>query len=258
MRRLRQALHSGRIYLTTGRISLVVGFLLSIAASFAAQFYQQPSADRLQAIAASLDETWARLKIIHSAQGLNGLLQSFDGLVYLVPADFSRNPQGADAVTEVTNRAVHGRHEAMRNYFAQIAAAGLIDYDQTMRRYDSLISAETADWSLKTYRATNDLPAELSLQVGSQRWDLEKSVIPQENSFLLLLREVSRRAWLVAILGLAGSAVIFIQALADARDKPATGAPRDPMQKAVDLLEAALDEARQRLGEEQKTTAVQG
>ena len=257
MRRSRQTSHSGSRHLT-GRISLVIGFLLSIAGSVASQFYQQPASDRLQATARSLDETWARLKIVHSAQTLFGLLQSFDGLVYVVPADFSRNPQGASAVTEVTNRAVHGRHEAMRNYFAQVAAAGLVDYDQTMRLYDSLISAETADWSLKTYTATNDLPADLSMHVGSERWTLEKSVVPQENSFLLLLAEVSRRAWLVALLGVAGSGVIFVQALAGASDALPTAAPYGSIPKAVALLQAARDEAHRRLGEKQKMQAAQG
>lgn len=258
MRRLRQASHSGRRHLTAGRISMVAGFLLSIAGIVASQFYQQPASDRLQATARSLDETWARLKIIHSAQTLFGLLQSFDGLVYLVPADFSRNPQGANAVTEVTNRAVHGRHEAMRNYFTQVAAAGLIDYDQTMKQYDALISAETADWSLKTYTTTNDLPADISLHVGSERWNLEKSVAPQENNFLLLLSEVFRRAWLVALLGVAGSGIIFAQAMADARDTNPTAASRHPMHRAVDMLQAALDEAHRRLGEEQKMQVAQG
>ena len=257
MSRPRLALHFGN-WLTAGRISLVVGFLLSIAGSIASQFYEQPAADRFQATARGLDETWAHLKIIHSAQTLFGLLRSFDGLVYLVPADFSRNPQGANAVTEITNRAVHGRHEAMRNYFAQVAAAGLVDYDQTMRRYDTLISAETADWSLKTYTATNDLPADLSMHVGSERWNLEKSVVPQENGFLLLLAEVSRRAWLVALLGVAGSGVIFVQALASASEAPPGAASQGSIHKAVVLLQAALDEAHRRLDEKQKAQAAQG
>jgi hypothetical protein len=250
---LRSNLCSQGHRLRVERISLIVGFVLSIAGIAASQLYQQPSTDRLQATARNLDETWAQLKIIHDAQALLGLLQSFEGLVYLVPADFSRNPQGANAVAEVMIRAVHGRHEAMRNYFAQVAAAGLIDYGQTMKRYDALIAAESADWSLKTYSATNGLPADLSLHVGSERWRLEKSVLARESSFLQLLAEGSGRAWLTTLLGAAGSSIIFLLALVEAGDTLVRAGGEDPMHKAVDLMQAALDETHRRLAEQRTT-----
>jgi hypothetical protein len=247
MRRSRQPLQSQRRRLTVEQISLIIGFVLSIGGLAAAQFYQRPSSDRLQATVQHLDETWAHLKIIHSAQALLGLLQSFESLVFLVPADFDRNKEGADAIADVMNRAIHGRHEAMENYFAQVASTGLIDYETTMKRYQALIAAETADWSLKTYTATNSLPSDLSMQVGSERWRLEASVIPQENAFFQLLGEVSLRAWLVTLLGAAGSGIIFVLALMEAGGRSVSATAHDPLPRAVDLMQAALEETHRRL-----------
>ena len=84
---------SGR-RLRVERISLIVGFVLSIAGIAASQLYQQPSTDRLQATARNLDETWAQLKIIHDAQALLGLLQSFEGLRLSRPGRFLAQPAG--------------------------------------------------------------------------------------------------------------------------------------------------------------------
>jgi hypothetical protein len=122
-----------------------------------------------------------------------------------------------------------------------------------MKRYDALIAAESVDWSLKTYSATNGLPADLSLHVGSERWRLEKSVLARETSFLQLLAERSRRAWLAALLGAAGSSIIFLLALVETGDTLVRTSEEDPMHKAVDLMQAALDETHRRLAEERTT-----
>ena len=246
-------LQSFRLYLrgmTLERIALVFGFGLSIASTIGSQLYLAPVVDQVQATTRALDDTWARLKIIRGANALFGLLQSFDGLVYLVPANFTENPNGANTVAEITTRAIHARHDAVRNYFAQAASASEVDYDDVMRRYDELVAAETANWSMETYRATNALPADLNMKVAADRWQLEKSVLLQKANFFQSSFIKEHRAWMLSLLDVISSTLLFGLALAAARERPVP--PRlstDTLNKATNLMSLALIEAHRRIDE---------
>lgn len=233
--------------ITLERVALVVGFGLSLAGTIGSQFYFTPVADHVQTTGQKLDENWARLKIIRGANALFGLLQSFDALVHLMPADFDANPTGAGAVAEVDQRAIHDRHDAARNYFAQVASAGEVDYGDVTRRYDALVAAETADWNLTTYRATNALPAEIATKVAADRWELEKSSTRLEADFYRSSLDLRRRAWILTLLNAAGSTILFVLALLMARDRQAAPRIGGEMSRAIELMNLALLETRRRI-----------
>ncbi len=235
--------------LTLERGALVLGFGLSILATVGSQVYYAPVADHIEATVQSLDATWARLKIIRASNALFNLLQSFDGLVYLIHPDFDADYDRANAITEVGTRAIHSRHDAVLNYFAQAAAAGEIDYHETKSRYESLIAAEDADWNLKTYSATNALPADIATRIVADRIELDKSVIQQERELVHAGVERDQRASVLNLLNVAGSSILFVLALISARDRQTPAHANDEMSKAIALMSLALAEAKRRIAE---------
>jgi hypothetical protein len=230
-------------------VSLVIGFGLTIAGVIGSQIYLTPVSDQKLALSRHLDSTWAQLKIIRAAQALLGLSESCGGLVYLVHPDFDRDYSSASAIAEVTNRAIHGRHDATRNYFAQVAAANEGDFADLNRRYDALVAVERTNWTLETYSAANRFPAELSMKVARDRWPLEQSVWRSEKSLRAAIFEQSRRAGVLALINALGAAIIFAAALAAARATTQPAEKSATQAAAVSLMEAALAEARRRLGE---------
>jgi hypothetical protein len=231
------------------RVALVVGFALTIVGVIGTQIYLAPQSDLKTKLSNDLDETWNRLKIIRGAQALFNLIESSDGMVYLVHPDFGRDYDKANLITELTTRQVHGRHEATRNYFAQVASAGEADFLAANRHYDELVDAETKNWSLESYSRTNKYPADLNMKVGQDRWPIEMSVWSQERALRSAVMETRRRGNILSAINAVGATFLFALALAATRERQAPPVSSEPIDKAADLIALALSEVRHALDE---------
>jgi hypothetical protein len=249
----RESSVSKRPSITVDRIVLVVGFALTIAGVFGTQIYLAPQSDLKTKLSSGLDETWTRLKIIRGAQALFNLIESSDGMVYLVHPDFDHDRDKANLITELTNRQVHGRHDATRNYFAQVASAGEADFLAANRRYDELVDAETKNWSLESYSRTNKYPADLNMKVGQDRWPIEMSVWGQERALRSAIAETQRRGNILCAINAVGAAFLFALALAAIRERRAPPAAAPPIDKAADLIALALSQARHAIDERRRS-----
>lgn len=231
------------------RLSILLGFTLTLLSLLGAQFYLGPAQVQLTAIADNLAATRTQVQILATAQALDNAYGQLGSMVFTLNANESGDENRADIIAALQRRAIERRHEGVRNYLAQLGLAGAIDFLAMSSLYDQLVTAEQRDFSLATYQAANEFERELSMAIVNKMGQKAIGAIRLHSDWVHAANDVKVRSAILLAMSTAGLVLLFFATLWAERDAAPSGTPGDQLvdrNRTLRILSLARDELHRR------------
>jgi hypothetical protein len=123
-------------------------------------------------------------------------------------------------LAELFTRALDRGHEAVRAYIAELAVAGAVDYAPTLQRYEGLVAAERANFTLDTYRAANAFEADLAMAMVDAEGAAAMKALTLQTTRREAKAVAARRRLVLTLTTVVGATVILVATLAGSRAPP--------------------------------------
>lgn len=163
--------------------------------------------------------------MLRAATSYDNLAEHLGGLLF----SFSLPPGASDderaAIGDLMRRGLDHRHDGVRAYLAALGLAGAIDYPAESSRYEALVEAQRANFTIDTYRAANAFEGDLATRMVKAQGDAAIKAITLERDRREVKRVASERALRLLTLMIMGSTLVFLATMAGAGPKRAAPAP---------------------------------
>lgn len=242
------------LLLNAERLSITLGFGLTILSLLGAQFYLGPAQVHLTTVADDLATRRAQIQILSTAQALDNVFGQLGSMVFVLNANEAKDESQATAIGSLQRRAIEWRHEGVRNYLAQLGLAGAIDFQGLSAVYDGLVDAEQRNYSFATFQAANEFEHELAMAIVRKTGREAIEAIRLHSDWAHAQQEAQRRSLILLCVSVAGFVLLFIATLWAKRDDEAVAStaratpidtPQD-IDRVVRLLTLARDDLRRR------------
>ena len=210
----------GKRLWSRGAALLVLGFAVNLAGLVGGAFWFDPAQRAVDAASRGVALQSARARVIRDATASDELAEHVGSLVFSLPSAAGQPDEVRETMGELFTRALDRRHEAVRAYLAELALVGAIDFDAQSRRYEALVAAEKASFTLETYRAANAFEGELAMAMVKAEGDAAMKAIELQKTRREAKIEAARRSLTLTLVALAGSAIVLIATLAGSRVAP--------------------------------------
>ena len=206
-----------------GAALLMLGFAVNLCGLVGGAFWIDPAQRAVESASLDMALQSARARVIRAATASDELAEHMGSLVFSVPSGKDQPDDVRATLGELFGRALDRRHNAVRTYLAELALAGAVDFDADLKRYEALVAAEKANFTLETYRAVNAFEADLAMAMVKAEGDAAmRSIVLQKTRREAKVEEARRRLTLTLV-AIAGSAIVLAVTLAGGRS--ATLAP---------------------------------
>ncbi len=199
----------------------LLGFLLNLVGAIGGPFYLEPAQQREASLTREIALQSARAKMIRAATAADELAEHLRSLVFSISVAPNAPETVGATIREILTRAFERRHDDVRNYLAQLAVAGAVDFPTASREYEALVTAERANYNIDTYRAANAFEANLATRMVNAQGEAAIKAITLQGDRAKARRNAARRGMTLFIIAMLGSTLVFFATMsATARAKP--------------------------------------
>ena len=198
---------------TAERVSLALGFGLTLLGLLGAQFYLGPAQDRAGRLADDLAKARSQVQILSTAQALDNAFGELGSMIFALNANEASDQDQANAIRALQRRSIDRRHEGVRTYLAQLGLAGVIDYRAMSGAYDKLVADETRELTLATYQAANAFEGDLAMAIVRKSGEKAMDAIRLHSEWVQAERDASRHGLILMAVSMAGLALVFAATL---------------------------------------------
>ncbi len=238
------------------KLAILTGFVLTLLSTAGSALYLEPAEQNRARLDAEITAAETKARLLRSALSAVDSFVQFGGLVYAVKVDAEKQPEASEAIGELKLRALTQRRDGIRNYIAQLAFAGEVDFKTTMARYEALVEAESRDFTLENYRATNSFEGDLSMQAVKDQGTAAMEAINKQYARATAQQAYERRSLVILLVTVAGSTLILAATLMATKEelaKPTTlppGSANGRDSTAARLIRLAIAQAQGRIAME--------
>ena len=211
---------------------VLLGFAANLAGLLGGALWLAPAEKAVDEASRAIALESTRAQLIRAATATAEVSDHLGALVFSVPVGDDPTDAYRRTLAELFTRALDRGHESVRAYVAELAVAGAVDFDSTIRRYERLVAAEQANFNLDTYRAANAFEADLAMAMVDAEGAASMKALKLQGTLREAKAVAARRRLLLTLSAAAGATVIFAAAF--------SGSDALPTNNATRALEAAL------------------
>ena len=208
-------------YWTLKRLTILVGFLLTMLGSVGAYLYVEPAQNRSGSADESIKELAAKIELIKNATAQYFMFEQQGSLIFAISAA-NTNPDAKDDISRLRQLSLLDRTFAVRQIIGQLAIAGQLNYRETSDAYQKLIDTARHDFTLQNFMAVKGFEAKYMSGAEQQSGQLQirRNDLIQEKA--MEDRVVERRKLVLLVLTSLGSAFLLAANLIATKE---TGSP---------------------------------
>lgn len=199
----------------SARVALF-GFVLNLAGVLGAAFWLGPAEQAENDAARAAVQEDARSRAILAANAADEFAIHFGGTAFGITLPPDAPMEAVKALHDIRLRALMHERDGVRGYLALLGIAGAIDYPAQRARFEELVAAERANFTLETFQQANAFEGTLAMDmVKAQGAAAMKAITLRGDRTRAKAVARERRAILLAV-SLAGSTILFLATMAGA------------------------------------------
>lgn len=141
-------------YWTLKRLTILVGFILTLLGSVGSYLYVTPAERRADELGGQIKSAEATIEILKNADTSYWMFQQQGSLIFAIYSANTRD-EAKDVIGDLLKLAMSDRTFAVRTVIGQLAIANQLNYRQTSDRYQGLVQAAAKDFTFENYMAVN-------------------------------------------------------------------------------------------------------
>ncbi len=195
----------------------ILGFALNLTGALGGAFYLEPALKAENAASLEIALQSARARMILAANAHDNIAENLGSALFSVPVGADAPQTVRAAVGDLMKRALDRRHEATRAYIAELAVAGAVDFQTTLKQHEALVEAERAHFDITTYRAVNAFEGDLAARMVKAEGEAAMKAITLQAQRTKARQVANQRKLILTSVALFGSTLMFAATLAFAR-----------------------------------------